>query len=424
MDRLLWLKSGQAQGRRHERRRDLRGSQRGRPVPPAEVCQSPRSGRRRDGDRQDRDPADHRRRFLRLWCPGLHGRREGRPFRCEPARRKQSAGAGACETARHRGLCRPRLPDGLLGPVRREGSSHPHDGERGRAGADGPAAAAQRDAGRRAQHRLQAGGPAGPAAARLQGPAGAAAMGRRECRHAHHRVRQCQQTVGRHHPAPAPDAQPAGRREVLRRAGARPRRHDSLRCGGPRHDQHPGGRPADAEPAPLCDLPAVAAVGTLRGAARGGRSRQAEVRLLLRRGAPSVRRRAQGAAVAHRAGRAPDPFEGRRHLLHHPEPARCAGDGPGPARQPGATRAAGVHAARPEGREGGGRDVPSQQGVQCRAGHHRTRRRRGAAVLPRRQGRAFPGRALSRRTASGPHRSGDGGGAGRGDRGEPARWQV
>ncbi len=84
------------------------------------------------------------------------------------ARRQQSAGARAREAARHRRLCRPRLPDDLLGPVRREGPSHPHDGERSGPGADGPPAAAQRDAGRRAQHRLQAGRPAGPAAARLQ----------------------------------------------------------------------------------------------------------------------------------------------------------------------------------------------------------------------------------------------------------------
>ena len=211
MDRPLWLKSGRAHRRRHERRRDLRGSQRGGPVPAPEVCQSPRAGRGRHRHGQDRDAADHRGGFLGLRRAGLHGRREGRSLGRQPGRRQQSAGARARRAARHRGLCGPRLPDGLLGPVRREGPPHPHDGERSRAGVAGPPAAAQRDAGRRAQHRLQNRGRSGPPAARLQGSPGAAAMGRRECRHAHDRVRQCQQAISRHDPAPAPDAQPAGR---------------------------------------------------------------------------------------------------------------------------------------------------------------------------------------------------------------------
>ena len=40
----------------------------------------------------------------------------------------------------------------------------------------------------------------------------------------------------------------------------------------PRHHQHPRRRQADAEPAALRDLPAVAAVGAVRGTARGRRS--------------------------------------------------------------------------------------------------------------------------------------------------------
>ena len=47
-------------------------------------------------------------------------------------------------------------------------------------------------------------------------------------------------------------------------------------------------------PAALCDLPAVADVGAVRGTARGRRSRQAEAGVLLRRGAPAVRRGAEG----------------------------------------------------------------------------------------------------------------------------------
>ena len=52
-----------------------------------------------------------------------------------------------------------------------------------------------------------------------------------------------------------------------------------------RHHQHPGRRQADGEPAALRDLPVVAAVGAVRGAARDRRSTQAQALLLLRRGA-------------------------------------------------------------------------------------------------------------------------------------------
>ena len=49
-----------------------------------------------------------------------------------------------------------------------------------------------------------------------------------------------------------------------------------------------------------------------------------QARLLLRRGASAVRRRAQGAAGQGRAGGAADPLQGRRRLFRHAEPARRA----------------------------------------------------------------------------------------------------
>ena len=49
-----------------------------------------------------------------------------------------------------------------------------------------------------------------------------------------------------------------------------------------------------------------------------GRPAQAEAVLLLRRGAPAVRRRVAGAARRDRADGAADPLEGRRRLLRHP----------------------------------------------------------------------------------------------------------
>ena len=213
--------------RRHERRHgDLRRSERRRPVSPPEIRQSARPDRRRHRDRQDRDPADDRRRLCRIRRAGLHGRRQRRPVGHRPGRRRQSARDRAGQAAQDRGLRRPRLPDDLLGPVRREGPSGAHHGDGDRSRADGPPAAAQRHAGRRAQHRLQGRRRAGPAAARLQGPADRAAMDGRERGLAHHQIRQRQQAVDRHHPARPADLAATGRRTLLRRARARSQGHD------------------------------------------------------------------------------------------------------------------------------------------------------------------------------------------------------
>ena len=68
-----------------------------------------------------------------------------------------------------------------------------------------------------------------------------------------------------------------------------------------------------------------------------GRRRSTEARVVLRRGAPVVRWRAEAAARQDRAGGAADPFEGRRRLLRHAESARYAGDGARTARSEGAS---------------------------------------------------------------------------------------
>ena len=52
-----------------------------------------------------------------------------------------------------------------------------------------------------------------------------------------------------------------------------------------------------------------------------------------------------------------------------------------PARQPRAARACALHAARPEGGEGGGRNVPAEPEAQHRASHHPARQGRGAGVV-------------------------------------------
>ena len=96
--------------------------------------------------------------------------------------------------------------------------------------------------------------------------------------------------LGRHRPAPASHAGEPGRGQVPGRAGARPERLPQGRPRRTRHRQHPGRRQADGEAAPLRVVPGVDAVGAVRGAARGGRSAEAEARLLLRRGASPLQR--------------------------------------------------------------------------------------------------------------------------------------
>ncbi len=171
-----------------------------------------------------------------------------------------------------------------------------------------------------------------------------------------------------------------------------------------------------AKPAALCLVPVVAAVRTVRGAARGRRPRQAEAGVLLRRGAPAVRRGAEGLLAEGGAGGAPDPLQGRRRLFRDAEPARRAGQRAGAAGQPRAARAARLHPARPEGGEGRRRYLPPQSQAQYRAGHHRARQGRGAGLDAGGQRHAVHRRAHADRPALRTGRPGDAGIAGGGDR--------
>ena len=89
-----------------------------------------------------------------------------------------------------------------------------------------------------------------------------------------------------------------------------------------------------------------------------GDARQAQAGLLLRRGAPAVRRREQGVPGRDRADRAAHPLQGRRRLLRDPEPEGRARRRAGPARQPGAARPARLHPRRRQGAQGRGVDLP------------------------------------------------------------------
>ncbi len=86
--------------------------------------------------------------------------------------------------------------------------------------------------------------------------------------------------------------------------------------------------------APVLDVHALDAGPAVRAAARGGRPAQAEAVLLLRRGAPAVRRRIGRAHGPDRAHGPAHPLEGRRRLLRDPGPGRRPVIGAGPARQP------------------------------------------------------------------------------------------
>ena len=161
-----------------------------------------------------------------------------------------------------------------------------------------------------------------PAAARPEGPARDAAARGRQRRAVHHRVRQRQRGQRRRHPArPAAD-----------RASRAATSSSASRCS----TSPTSCRPIDGKGVinilaadKLMNAPRLYATFLLwmlsravRAAARGRRPRQAQAGVLLRRGAPAVQRRAEGAGRAHRAGRAAGAQQGRRRLLRDAEPAR------------------------------------------------------------------------------------------------------
>ena len=158
-------------------------------------------------------------------------------------------------------------------------------------------------------HGVQDCGRLGAAAAGSEGSAGHAAVCRRQRASVHDRVRQRVGRVDRCDSAGAAGDRAAGRQSVLRRADARHRRPAADRRQGPRDGQRPVRRRADSRAEALLDVPPLDAVGAVRAAAGGRRSRQADARILLRRSAPAVRRCAAGARRKDRAGRAPDSLQ-------------------------------------------------------------------------------------------------------------------
>ena len=80
---------------------------------------------------------------------------------------------------------------------------------------------------------------------------------------------------------------------------------------------------------------------------------QAEAGVLLRRGAPAVRRRSAGAVRQGRAGRPPDPLEGRRRLFHHRRTRSTS-----PRRSPASSATASSTRCAPSPRATSGRSAP------------------------------------------------------------------
>ena len=271
----------------------------------------PRPHHRRHRHRQDGDPAGDGRTLQFDRRARVHGRREGRPRRHEPAGRIVAEARGAAEADRRRGAEIHRAFRSC------SGTSSASRGIRcGRR---------SRDMGPLLLSRIlnlndtQTG--VLTLVFKIADDSGLLLLDLKDLRallqyagdHAQDVPDELRQRVGgvdRRDPARIARARAAGRRQVPRRADAERRRPAADRR-RPRRGQHPRRRPADAVAAALRDAAAVAAGRALRAAAGGRRPRQAEARVLLRRGAPAVHRRAEGAAGQDRAGRAADPLEGR-----------------------------------------------------------------------------------------------------------------
>ena len=276
----------------------------------------------------------------------------------------EPGGAGGIAADRWKELGGDLRADGVPGRVpraRRDRPRHPgaRDRVRLRAAAARQGAAGERDPGAEPLARLPLRRPEGPAAPRPLRPARAPHLPRLRGRQGgadRHRRRRL--LDDRRPAAPARPARGRRRHRVLRRAAARDRRPAADGRGRPRDHLVPRAarRPGQADA--LLDRADVAARRAVRGAAGDRRPRQAEARLLLRRGAPALRRGDEGVPRLDRPDRAADPLEGRRRLLLHAAAEGHPGRRARAARQPDPVRAPRVHARRRQGAEGDRLDVP------------------------------------------------------------------
>ena len=161
-------------------------------------------------------------------------------------------------------------------------------------------------------------------------------------------------------PAPPRGSRGAGRRQLLRRAGAR---YFTIFMRTTRDGRgYVNILAADK----LMGSPQLYATFLLWLLSRSSRTcrrsgtRKAEARLLLRRGASPLHRCTARARPENRAGGALEPLQGRRRLFRHPESARCSETVLaqfGNKIQHALQR---LHPTRPEGGEGGRHHLPRQ----------------------------------------------------------------
>ena len=297
---------------------------------PAGDAQPPRPRRRRHRHRQDEDPAAARRAAQRQRRARLRRRHQGRPVRHQRAGRAERQ-AHRAHRQRRPGVDGDRLPDGVLRdrrPGRRR--TRPRDDERVRPDPARQGARPERDAGVLAGPGLLLLRQAGAAAARPRRPArGPAVPHRRRGREG--RAQDDRRALApdrRRDPARAGRLRGPGRRRVLRRAGVRDQGVPAHRRGRTRHHQPARAAQPPGPAGALLDLPDVAARRPLPRPAGGGRPRQAQAGLLLRRGAPALQRRLRRLPRPDRPDRAADPVQGRRRLLRdavaHRRPRRRA----------------------------------------------------------------------------------------------------
>ena len=200
------------QGRHHRNQRQC--------LPVAEVRQPPRPDRRGDRHRQDGHPDDPGRGLQPDRRAGLPGRREGRRGRAGGGGHGEREAAAAHRPDGHQRLPQRGRAGGVLGSLGQAGPSGTHHRQRDR---PHPALAhpgVERNPGRRARHRVQAGRRPRPAVARPRRPARAARPDRRRAQGHQYLVWPGQHAVDRRDPARLVAPGAGRRRHVLRRAGA------------------------------------------------------------------------------------------------------------------------------------------------------------------------------------------------------------
>ncbi len=351
--------------------------------------QPPRPDRGRHRHRQDQDPPAHGGPALGGRRAGARGRHQGRPDRPRPPRRRgEREGPGAREGSRL-GLQAGWPPH--RAPVAHRQARGAGPGHRAlvRAAAPGQGPGPQRDPDERARARVQVLRRPRPRPPRSRRPAHhpqVPRLGRGEGRPGGLR-RDRPGDAGRHPPL---DRRPraAGRRRLLRRARVRGRGPHADDARGAGDHQRPRAVGRDGQAGPVQHVHALDAGPALRGPPRGRRPAEAEARLLLRRGPPSLRRREQGAPRPGRAHRPAHQVEGRGRLLRDPGADRRALIGPRPARQPCSARPARLHAGGRRQPQEDRPNLPDDRLLRRRADDHVAGHGRGARhrALP-------PGRA-------------------------------